>query len=264
MKKILNILLLLIVIQKGSIAQVIDVNYQKNNNTMLPDSALPATPNDKIQILKNGFVDFLSDGTIQASARLLRINIGERDKFYLPLYIYTGASGKAFGQDKLIQTTVSNLLNPIGGTVNLSFIGMQNLIKGCNITNLNFAYQVGGRLVGASDSTTKSNSIFLNGFTNVGLFFQTGAWTPEDPNNMGVFYVQAKFCVSLSPRSNLEKVFGKSLLSHDYFLGYSLDAGIEINKIINLKLGLYQYTNNQNISLLNQPVIKFSIDYSFN
>jgi len=263
MKQLILAGLLFTVLTNTAYSQIIDIDYHKNRRGFAADSSIRSDEEDKVQVLKNGFVDFVSDGNIQASARLLRINIGERDKFYLPLFIYTGASGKTFGQDKLNQTTVSNLLNPIGGALNVSFNGLKDLINGSEITKLKFAYQFGGRLVNGSDSITKDNMNFFNGFANVGFFFQTGAWTPDDPTNMGVFYLQAKFTSSFSSKSNLEQVFGKSVLDKSYFIGYSVDAGIEIDKIISLKLGLYQYINNANISLLKNPVVKISLDYTF-
>lgn len=252
----------LVLVSLSSKGQIIDIDYSKETQVLLDSSVI--SDEDNVQFLKNGFVDFLTDGNMQASARLLRLNIGERDKFYLPLFIYTGASGNAFGEDKLNRTTVSNLLNPIGGSVNLSFNGLQNLIEGQGITKLKFAYQIGGRMLNGKDSLTQENVTFSNGFGNIGLFFQTGAWTPDDPTNMGVFYFQVKMISSISNKSSLARIFGVNSLTNSFMLGYSVDVGIEINKVINVKLGIYQYTNNSNVSLLKNPVLKFSLDYSLN
>jgi len=239
--------------------QIIDIDYSKHTPGLAADTV---ETEDNVQFLKNGFVDFLTDGNIQASARLLRINIGERNKFYLPFFIYTGTAGNAFGTNKLNETTVSNLLNPIGGTLNISFNGLQNIIKSPGVTKLKFAYQFGGRIINGKDSVNQENQNFFNGLANVGLFFQTSAWEPNDPNNLGIFYVQAKFVSSISSKDNFQKLFGKHSIEKNYLLGYSLDAGIVINKIIAAKLGVYQYTNNSGVDLFKKPVIKFSLDYS--
>ena len=241
-------------------SQIIDVDY---TDAFAARGVYDSSEQDgNIQVLKSGFVDFLTDGNIQASARLLRINIGEMNGFYLPFFIYTGASGNAFGSDELNQTTVSNLLNPIGGNINLSFNGLQNLISVSGITKLKLAYQFGGRLLNGRDSVSKENLNFFNSFGNIGFFFQTGAWTPTDPSNMGVFYIQAKCITSMSSQENLQKLFGRTEIDSKLLLGYSVDAGIEINRVINIKLGLYQYTNKSNINLLKEPIIKFSLDYA--
>ncbi|KAA2238771.1 hypothetical protein F0L74_21385 [Chitinophaga agrisoli] len=242
--------------------QIVDIDYRAAYKRAALVNPQKDYKEADVQVLKNGFVDFLTDGNILASARLLRINIGERDKFYLPLFIYTGASGNAFGSDKLNETTVSNLLNPIGGTVNLSFSGLQLIIPSTTVTRLEFAYQAGGRLINGKDSITGENLHFFNGMINAGLSFQTGAWTPDDPENMGIFYAQAKFVAAISSQGEYERMFGKGLIDNGYLLGYAIDAGIEINRVISAKLGVYQYTNHGNIELLKSPVVKFSLDYT--
>ncbi len=240
------------------VGQIIDIDYRKAGSTFLSSSETT----EGLQILKSGFVDVLTDGNIQASARLMRINIGEIDKFYIPFYIYTGVAGNAFGSEKANETTVANLLNPIGGIVNLSINQLHNLIPSEGITKLRFTYQLGARVVSNKDTVTLETSSFFNSLGNVGLFFQTGAWTPDDPTNMGIFYLQAKLSGSLSSDSKLKQIFGAENIENNYFIGYSIDAGIEINKVINIKLGVYQYTNNQAISLLKDPIVKLSVDYS--
>src|SRR5688572_1151408 len=95
-----------------SFSQIIDIDYTKYRRGIIQDSVVTE---QGMQLLKNGFVDFLTDGNIQASARFLRINIGDPNKFYIPFFIYTGTAGNAFGTDELNETTVSSLLNPIGG-----------------------------------------------------------------------------------------------------------------------------------------------------
>ena len=79
---------------------------------------------------------------------------------------------------------------------------------------------------------------------------------------MGVFYLQANFTSSFSSKSDIQKIFGNTEVDKSYFLGYFLDSGVEIDKVINLKLGLYQYLNNSKIALLKDPVVKFSLDYT--
>lgn len=256
MKKLSLTFFLLIVLLNVN-AQIVDIDYSRGQQGLTDDETKP-------QFLKNGFFDILSDGNVQASARLLRLNIGEPNKFYLPLFIYTGASGNTFGENKLNKTTVSNLLNPIGGTLNISFNGLQNLVSKSetSLTKLRFAYQFGGRLINGTDSLTNENLNFFNGQGNIGLFFQTGVWEPENTDNMGVFYVQLKATGSISSKENLQKLFGANNIENNFFYGYSLDAGIELNQVINVKLSVYQYLNNTNISLLKNPIVKFSLDYT--
>jgi hypothetical protein len=259
MKKLkLTAVIFILFFAKSASSQIIDVDYTYMHNI----KASGAESSNAPQFLKSGYVDFLTDGNIQASANLLRINIGDKNGFYLPFFIYTGVAGNAFGSDSLNSTTVTNLLNPIGGTINLSFNGLQNLTKSETVWKLKFAYQVGGRLLNGKDSLTQANFNFFNGFGNIGFFLQAPAWTPDDPSNMGIFYVQTKFISSISTQDNYQKLFGPQSISSSFLLGYSIDAGIEINQVIDVKLGIYQYVNEKNVSLLKNPVVKFSLNYS--
>lgn len=236
-------------------AQIIDVEYPQrysDNDT---------TQESNVQFLKNGFLDLLTDGSVQASARILRINIGEYDKFYLPLYIYSGVSENTFGSSKLNRSTVSSLLNTAGGLLNFSFNGLQKIAESSSgDTRLKFAYQFGGRMINGKDTITKDNLNFFNALGNAGLFFQTNAWPDNDPKNKGVFYIQAKATGTSSSPEKLKRVFGD--MKDNFFWGYTLDAGIEINKVINLKVGLYQFVNNQGIEAIKKPTVKFSLDYT--
>ena len=106
--------------------QIVDIDYteiDKSTGLYEDDSE------NKAEVLKNGFIDILTNGDMQASARLLKLNIGNPNGFYMPFYIYTGASGNSLGENNLNQTLISNLLNPIGGSLNLSFNGLQQLVK---------------------------------------------------------------------------------------------------------------------------------------
>src|SRR5690349_4864950 len=52
--------------------------------------------NNKIDILSSGFIDIMNNGQLNASARFIRIFIGEPGKFALPLCIYSGVSSNYF------------------------------------------------------------------------------------------------------------------------------------------------------------------------
>lgn len=257
MKKSHFTLLLVALIGHSAHSQIIDIDYSKISNGFVEKAE-----EDPVEVLSNGFVDYVSNGSIQSSARLLRINIGERDKFYIPFFIYTGTAGKAFGEQDASEIAVSNLLNPISGTVNLSFHGTQNLVVGSDLTKLKLAYQLGGRFLGAGREASEGTVSFLNTFGNAGFFFQTEAWNPDQPENMGVAFLQVKLLATFSSEGVMDEIFeGNDSLERQLF-GYSVDGGIEIDQTISLKLGVYQFFTTS-VDALNNPLIKFSIDYSF-
>ena len=241
-----------------SFSQIIDVDYSKKGQNFIENE-----DEKPVEILGRSFVDFFNNGKMQGTAQLMKINIGEKDKFYIPFYLFLGASGDGLGTPELNENTVANLLNPIGGIFNGTFNGRNNLYKSeSGITSLKIAYQLSGKLINAQDSLTGVSSFLGSGYGNVGLFFQTGAWEDGDSENMGVFWIQAKITSSFGfQQEQLENIFGNET-KDNYFIGYSFDLGLEINNRVNLKIGAYQYKNNQNIELLNKPVFKFSLDYN--
>lgn len=237
--------------------QIVDIDYteiDKSTGLYEDDSE------NKAEVLKNGFIDILTNGDMQASARLLKLNIGNPNGFYMPFYIYTGASGNSLGENNLNQTLISNLLNPIGGSLNLSFNGLQQLVKPEPYRKIDFAYQFGVKCTNGEDTLLNENVNFFNVFVNLGLFFQTQAWKDNDTDNIGVFWVQGKIIADYASKNKLEKVF--YYINENYFYGYSFDLGVEIDRVVNIKIGVYQFLNNVDIKLLTKPTVKLSIDYS--
>jgi hypothetical protein len=266
MKKILFATTIIVAISISNLvnAQIIDIDYTK---AQMQQSLTDTTEKEEqqVELLSRGFVDIFTNGKMQGTAQLLKINIGEPDAFYIPLFILVGASGDGLGEQEKNENTVANLLNPIGGIFNGTVNGRNNLYSSSTgITSLKFAYQLSGKLINAQDSLTGESKFLGAGYGNAGLFFQTGAWEPDAEGNMGVFWMQAKVTGSYAfDNAILTDVFG-STVTDNYFIGYSIDLGIEINNRINLKAGAYQYLNNQDIELMKKPVFKFSLDYNLN
>lgn len=216
----------------------------------------------KVEVLNRGSFDFFTNGKMQGTAQLLKVNIGEPSGFYIPLYLFLGASGDGFGSSELNENTAANLLNPLGGLLNGTFNGRNNLFRTGEMTSLKFSYQLSGKLINAQDSLTGDSKFMGAGYANLGLYFQTGAWEPDMEGNMGIFWIQAKLTGALSfDDARLREVFGNTAIDN-YFYGYSVDLGLEINNRINLKAGVYQYLNNQTIGLFDKPVFKFALDYN--
>ncbi len=260
MKKILFTISTVLLLSTTSFSQMIDIDYTRQ---LRPQSLSADTVEKQVELLGRGFVDFFSNGKMQGTAQLLKINIGEPKGFYVPLYLLVGSSGDGLGSQKKNENTIANLLNPIGGIFNGTINGRNNLYaSNSGITSLKVSYQLSGKLVNAQDTLTGSSKFLGAGYGNLGLFFQTGAWDPDEKGNMGVFWVQAKATASYAFNdASYKEVLGKDY-TQSYFIGYAIDLGIEINNRINLKAGVYQYLNNQDLELIKNPVFKFSLDYN--
>ena len=264
-KEYLIISALIILVSYNSFSQMIDIDYsgKPRIKTLAYGDTIKRPVEQQFEILGRGFIDFFSNGKMQGTAQLLKLNIGEPNGFYVPLYILVGSSGDGIGMQKKNENTIANLLNPIGGIINGAINGRNNLYASkSGITSLKLSYQLSVKLINAQDSATGNSKFLGAGYGNLGLFFQTGAWDQDDKGNMGVFWIQAKATASYAfDDASYKKVLGNNF-SESYFVGYAIDLGIEINNRINLKAGLYQYLNNQKLDLVEKPVFKFSLDYN--
>lgn len=83
-----------------AIAQAKEVSsFVKSDTTkILPRQAQGYKP----EILTSGFIDIVNNGQINASARFIRLFIGEPGKFAIPLSIYSGVSSNNF-QNQQVQ-----------------------------------------------------------------------------------------------------------------------------------------------------------------
>jgi hypothetical protein len=127
-----------------------------NNNQNL-NSKTPYKP----EILTSGFFDIVNNGQVNASARFIRLFIGEPGKFAIPLSIYSGVSTNNFsngplsGQNQQNQSLyrsndqlVINFINPLSGLANISVECIIFLNrKKQRITKTGLIYHVGERIL---------------------------------------------------------------------------------------------------------------------
>src|SRR5690349_14475796 len=91
---------------------------------------LARSPSYKPEILTSGFIDIINNGQINASARFIRLFIGEPGKFAVPISIYSGVSSNNFQSVQTIsgqrtnEQLVNSFINPLGGLANLSIDGV--------------------------------------------------------------------------------------------------------------------------------------------
>src|SRR5688572_2650822 len=100
-----------------AITQVKEVSSFPKRDTMKP--VLAKTKEIKPEILTSGFIDIINNGQVNASARFIRLFIGEPGKFAIPLSFYSGVSSNNFQnqQNAIGQRTneqlVTNFINPL-------------------------------------------------------------------------------------------------------------------------------------------------------
>ena len=217
--------------------------------------------NQKPEILSGGFIDFVQTGQMNASARLMRLYIGEPGKFQVPVSIYTGVSANSLSAYRQNEDFVLNLINPGSGIFNMCFDGTNKLagIK-TKVTSLQLQYQVGFRFLSVYDRRLFKNSTFFNAIGSLGLTFVTGAWEKNKANNIGVFWLNVRGLCSNNPPSVINSILEEKVIQN--LLGYSVGMGIEISQATNVKIFYFRFLNNRSIAAFTPPFIQLSFNYS--
>jgi hypothetical protein len=253
---------------------VITAAQAKDSLSKIPVSKASYKP----EIFTSGFIDIVNNGQVNASARFIRLFIGEPGKFAIPLSIYSGVSSNNFsngsisGQNQQSQLLyrsndqlVINFINPLSGLANLSIEGNIFFSKK-KITRTGIIYHFGERILtgqktGTISSPTTGKPVnFLNSFGATGLYFQTGAWERNNSKNMGVFWLAFRY-IGCYTNPNQLKEFLPAIETNGLYHGYSLGWGVEINHLVNIKVLYYKYIKQPEIDY-SLPIYQFSFNYS--
>lgn len=232
----------------------------------------------KPEILTNGFIDVVNNGQLNASARFIRLYIGEPGKFAIPLSVYSGVSANNFQNQNTAVTSAlainksndqlyNNFINPLSGIANISVdgVGFFNK-KEEKITKLGALYHVGERVLTGYKSGLITNPQtgkpvnFLSAFVSAGLYFQTGAWERTNAKNVGIFWFTLRYITSFTNPSALKDIL-PTIETNGIYHGYSLGWGIEINNLVNIKVLYYKYVKEPEIDY-QLPIYQFQFNYS--
>ena len=254
-------------------------SQKKDNSVQVIKPALQIPPNQKAQtkeykpeILTSGFFDIVNNGQVNASARFIRLLIGEPGKFAIPLSIYSGVSSNNFAnqQSQTINRSndqlVTNFINPLSGLANLSVDGVLFFNKKEKLTRSGIIYHFGERILTGQKTGAISNPStgkpvnFLNSFAVSGLYFQTGAWERSNSKNVGIFWLAVRYIGCYTNPSQL-KEFLPAIETNGFYHGYSLGWGVEINRLVNIKVLYYKYKKKPEIDY-SLPIYQFSFNYS--
>jgi hypothetical protein len=230
--------------------------------------------NFKPEIFNNGFIDIINNGQVNASARVLRLYIGEQGRFAIPLSFYAGVSSNNFqnqngGGSILTKSNdhlVNQYINPLSGLINISVEDVKYFKQTDRVTKTAFLYQVGERVLNGikvglvTNPQTGKPVNFLNTFASAGLYFQTGAWEKTNTKNVGIFWLAARYHFCYTNPAQINNFLG-DIDTNGIYMGYSVGFGIEINNLVNIKAIYYKYTKAPEIEY-GLPIYQFSFNYT--
>lgn len=250
-------------------------SLQKLSNNLMQQQPVQKTisfKDYKPEIFTSGFIDIINSGQVNASARFIRLFIGEPGKFAIPLSLYSGVSSNNFQSSQAAtqrnnDVLVTNFINPLSGLANISIDGVIFFNKKKDkITKAGLLYHFGERIltgVRAGPVTNPSTGKpvnFLNSFGALGLYFQTGAWERSNHKNVGISWFGLRYigCYTNSKQLN---GFMSYVETNGFYRGYSIAWGVEITKLVNIKVVYYKYTKKPEIDYF-LPIYQFSFNYS--
>jgi hypothetical protein len=232
--------------------------------------------NQKPEVLTNGFIDVVNNGQLNASARLIRLFVGEPGKFVLPLSVYSGVTANSLQNTTQSPTSIinrnndqlyNNFINPLSGLANISIDGIAFFKKNSEkITKVGFLYHAGEKILTGFKSGPISNPQtgrpinFLSSVASTGLYFQTGAWERTNAKNVGILWMTLRYIFSYSNPQNLKDIL-PNIETNGIYTGYSLGWGVEINNLLNLKVVFYKYLKEPEINY-SLPIYQFQFNYS--
>lgn len=253
-----------------AICQVKEVSFPNKNDTL---KTIPRKDQyKKPEILSSGFIDILNNGQVNASARFIRLFIGEPGKLAIPLSIYSGVSSNNFqnqqypGGQRSNEYLVNSFINPLSGLVNIAFDGVSFFNRKDRVTRPGLLYHGGIRILTGyksgliTDPATGKPINFLNLVYAAGLYFQTGAWERNNSKNVGVFWLTGRYLICKSGARQLKEVM-PDIETNGLYHGWSVGWGIEINNLVNLKAIFYKYVKKPEIDY-SLPIYQFSFNYS--
>ena len=168
-----------------ALTQAKDSLQKLQSKPMLSKPVTNITKDYKPEIFTSGFIDIVNNGQVNASARFIRLYIGEPGKFAIPVSFYGGVSNNTFQNNspgtvfsKSNSHLVNQYINPLSGLINISIEGVQFFNKKEKLTKAGLLYQVGERVLSGVRSGEISNPLtgkpvnFLNSFAATGIYFQ--------------------------------------------------------------------------------------------
>lgn len=224
--------------------------------------------------LSAGMMELGQGGQMQASARVVRLMIGEPGKWQIPLSVYSGVTQagvvpmNGVGLNNRSNESITwQLYSPWSGIINMGFEGQRLYRRWGQQSAFRFVFQFGERLLSGyrvgpiTDPLTGKQQLLWNHYLVVGWVLQTGAWERTNPKNLGRGWLMARMHLSYSAPEQLKGFFSLAELRGLYG-GASLGFGVEVSRVVQIRCAVYwpvrgpEWTTSRNLT-------QFSFQYNW-
>lgn len=247
--------------------EIIELKENVNTLDKTRDKYLMLKDKGNVQFLEKTSFSIVKDvSNFLPNLQLLKVNVGEPKGFKIPIFLFIGSPFN-LKDDLNHEKTAAELLNPIGGLINLyiqhdhKLIGKNNKLS---LTKLNLKSSIIAKYVSGTDTVNRISREFFNFAGTLDFFFQTGAWEAADgfnPEKSGVFWINLNFSANAVVGNNLKEVFTQ--LNDNSFLSasFGIRLGLYIEDKVNINVGyINNFTKGPIKEVFQQGVFKISTD----
>ena len=217
-------------------------------DTFSVTDSLPRKVNELPEWLSAGMMEWGQGGQLQASARVVRLMVGEPGRWQLPVSVYSGvtqpgAGGPMGASARSNETITWQLYSPWSGMMNIGFEGQRLWADWGLHSALRFVFQFGERVLtgyrigGFNDPLAGKQQMLWNHYAVIGCVVHTGAWERSNPKNLGRGWLMVRGHLSYSSPDQLRGLFSLSQFRGLYG-GASLGVGIEVSRVVHLRAGV--------------------------
>jgi len=216
--------------------------------------------NFSVKFIQQGIITVNSYANISGTIEALKLSYKSNKNFkYYLTFFSTRTFLSANKDDKL--NTLSHVLNPIGGTIN---INLQNLIPIIIKEDFNssLGIKIGKKFIEAQALYFPlDNRAFFENYFNLGSLIQKKIIDDPLNNNSLYFWSYTNLFFSKSLKKNRELFFDNELKSLSS--GYGLEFGLQYNRSLKILLIGNKILNAKKKSKLNKIIFQLSISYRF-
>lgn len=200
--------------------------------------------------LSAGMMEWGQGGQLLASARVVRLMIGEPGRWQVPLSIYSGVSqpgssalGGTAGGSRSNESITWQLYSPWSGMMNVGFEGQRLWADWGAHSGLRFLFQLGERALSGyrlgplNDPLAGRQQLLWNHYAVFGCVIHTGAWERSNPKNLGRGWLLLRGHLSYSSPDQLRMLFPLPAFRGLYG-GASMGLGIEVSRVVHLRVGV--------------------------
>ena len=210
-----------------------------------------------MSLFENGGLNINSQGQFRSSAEIIKVYLGNPEKFYLPFYLTLSASAEVLKKESDINALlVSDLMMQKGGFINFGLENESTLIGLDEDTRIDIYYLIGAKSISGPDLESQSQIQYFSFVQSLGLSFTALAWNPSNLDKQGKIWIRSYFSVSQNPEDNLVRLIDPCV--KNILMSHHIECGIQLKDYLDITMSFNRFTNNKHVAVLSENIYTIS------